>query len=92
MYQDINPSGIGGAVNKAISTAELLKKDKPLHQTNRIFYTSIKEIWKPKDNEVIVTYLNFRIKTFICCFLRNLLFPDMTAALLTHGLQKLKST
>lgn len=44
--------GIGGAVNKAISTAELLKKDLDLHQTNTIYFVTITEVWIPKDNQV----------------------------------------
>ena len=45
-------SGIGGAVNKAVSTAELLKKNLDLHQTNTIYFVTITEVWTPKNNQV----------------------------------------
>ena len=45
-------SGIGGAVNKAVSTAELLKKNLDLHQTNTIYFVTITEVWAPKNNQV----------------------------------------
>ena len=45
-------SGIGGAINKAISTAEVLKTTMTLHQTNTIYFVGITEIWTPKENKV----------------------------------------
>eukprot|EP00116_Pleurobrachia_bachei_P017910 sb/3478172/ len=45
-------SGIGGGIGKAVSTAELLKKEMQLHQTNTVSFVTMTELWEPKENKV----------------------------------------
>ena len=47
--QSVTICGIGGAIGRAVSAAELLKKEQMLHQINTISFSELIEVWKPKE-------------------------------------------